>query len=135
MPDPQPRHVKSSVHQGVLVLTITETQLHGDRLVDSLRRELAASVAAPEAQRVVLNLQNVRSISSAAFRPLLSLRQKMEERGGRLVLCHLAPVVAEAFRATRLLSTSRMSSASSFEVQPDVDRALAVLNPSAADAE
>jgi anti-anti-sigma factor len=117
--------------QGVLVLTVTEAELHGDRLLNSLRQQLEEAVGQGNAKKVVLNLQQVRSLSSAAFRPLLTLRRHLEERGGQLALCGLAPVVAEAFRATRMISSSR-SSAATFDAHPDVAAAVAAL---ASDAE
>src|SRR5690348_14790577 len=108
---PKPPLLKS-VTQGVLVLTIQEPQLQGDRLLKALGRELDQAVAAPEVRNVVLDFRNVKSLTSAAFRPLLALRRALEERGGRVAFCHLTPVVAEAFRATRMISTSRASGTS-----------------------
>jgi anti-anti-sigma factor len=128
MPEPQYRHLKGRTEQGVLVLTITEPQLQGDTLVDSLRRELRTAVGEPPAvQKVVLDLHLVRSVSSEAFRPLLSLRRKLGEIGGSMALCNLSPVVARTFQVTRLVSTSR-SSTPPFEMEPDVASAIALLN-------
>jgi anti-anti-sigma factor len=130
MPTTPKPHLAQAVHQGVLVLTVLEPQLQGDRQVTALRHELDRAVAPPDVRHVVLDLHEVKALSSAAFRPLLSLRHDLERRGSRLVLCNLAPVVAEAFRATRLLSTSR-ASAASFEVQPTLSAAVASLRPAA----
>jgi anti-anti-sigma factor len=124
-----PRHLKTRVQEGVLVLTITEPQLHGDKLAHALRQELLAVIAQPASSKVALDLQPVQAMSSEAFRPLLSLRRKLEEAGGRLVLCNLAPAVAKTLQATRLLSTGR-AGAPSFEVQADVAAAVAILNSS-----
>jgi anti-anti-sigma regulatory factor len=60
----------------------------------------------------------------------LSLRRHLQEAGGRLVLCNLAPAVAQAFQTTRLISTSRSSTAG-LEVKPDLASALASLNQEA----
>ncbi len=127
MPEPHYRLVKGRVEQGVLVLTIAEPQLERDALVDALRRELMAAVEPPGIHKVVLDFQRVRTFSSAAFRPLISLRRRLEDTGSQLVLCNLSPVVAKTFQATRLISSSRSSTAS-FMVQPDVDTAIASLN-------
>src|SRR5262245_13478370 len=111
------------MEQGVLVLTITEAQLEGDALVEALRRELLAAVDPPGVHKVVLDFQRVKSFSSAAFRPLISLRRRLEATGARMVLCNLSPVVAKTFQATRLISSSRSSTAS-FLVQLDVASAI-----------
>jgi len=133
MPEPQYRHLKGHTEQGVLVLTITEPQLQGDTLVESLRRELRAAVIEPGAQKVVLDFRLVRSVSSEAFRPLLSLRRKLGEKKGRMALCNLSPVVAKTFQVTRLVSTSR-SSTPPFEMEQDVAAAITLLNKGATEA-
>jgi len=130
MPDPQYHHLKGRTEQGVLVLTITEPQLQGDTLVEALRRELRTAVGEPAAQKVVLDFQLVRSVASEAFRPLLSLRRKLGETGGRMALCNLSPVVAKTFQVTRMVGTGR-SSTSPFETGSDVPAAIALLNKSA----
>jgi anti-anti-sigma factor len=127
MSEPQFRYLKGRTEQGVLVLTITEPQLQGDTLVESLRRELRAAVSQPGTQKVVLDFRLVKSVSSEAFRPLLSLRRILGEAGGRMALCNLSPVVAKTFQVTRLVSTSR-SSTPPFEMEQDVAAAVALLN-------
>jgi anti-anti-sigma factor len=127
MPEPQYRHLKGRTEQGVLVLSITEPQLQGDTLVESLRRELRTAVGELKEQKVVLDFRLVRSVASEAFRPLLSLRRKLEETGGRMALCNLSPVVAKTFQVTRMVSPSR-SSAPPFEMEQDVPAAVALLN-------
>jgi anti-anti-sigma factor len=122
--------VARSTHQGVLVLTVLAPQLHGDGLVRAVGHELDQAAALDGAAGLVLDLRHVRSLSSAAFRPLVSLRRALQARGGRLVLCNLSPVVAETFRVTRLVSTSP-SSASTFEVRPDLAAAVAYLQSTA----
>ena len=133
MPTPPKAQLQKSVIQGVLVLSLQEEQLQGDRLLRALGRELDQALADREVRHVVLDFRNVKSLSSAAFRPLLSMRRVLEERGGRVAFCHLTPVVAETFRATRMLSTSRTSSAS-FEVQPTLAAAVTALSRDAAPA-
>ena len=120
----RPHLLKSRSEQGVLILTITAPHLGGDALVHELGEELSAAVNGAQAPKVVLDFQPVTALASAGFRPLLSLRRKIEERGGRLVLCNMGPVVEQAWRATRLISTSR-SSAAAFDLQPTLAAALA----------
>jgi anti-anti-sigma factor len=124
--DRGPRHLKSRTERGVLILTVTEPQVRGDALVNGLRHDLLAAVAGVRAPKVVLDFHTVTALSSEGFRPLLSLRRTVEEQGGRLVLCNLTPVVAQAFQVTRMISSSR-SSAATFEVQPDLAAAVATL--------
>ena len=119
-------HVTRSTCQGVLVLTVTESHLHGDGLMSALGHELEEAAARDRAGGVVLDLARVGYLSSAAFRPLLGLRRALRARGSRLVLCNLSPLVAEVFRVTRLVSPGQ-TSASTFDVRPDVAAAVAFL--------
>ena len=125
-------HLRSRTERGVLVLTITEPQLLGDKLVHALRQELMAVSAQPGTRKIVLDLQPVKVLASEAFRPLLTLRRTVQERGGQLVLCNLAPTVAKVLHDTRLMTTSR-SSGAVFDVQADVAAALASLADAAAE--
>jgi anti-anti-sigma factor len=108
-------------------LTFTVPQMHGDALMEELRQELLTAVIRAQASRVVLDFRNVEYLSSAGFRPLLSLRRHLHEKGGSMVLCGLAPEVAEVFHVTRMISTSR-SSPAPFDVEDDVPAAMARLN-------
>ncbi len=114
-----PQHVTCPV----VVLRISPASVTGDTLADELRDELLALYLSAHAQHVVLDFTAVRYLSSAGFRPLLRLNRQVRERGGRLVLCQLAPEIQEIFAVTRLISTTRMMPAT-FEVQPDVPSAV-----------
>ena len=124
MSQPSYSHFTTQTLDGVLVLTITEPQVHGDALADRLRQDFLAAVDQTAARKIVIDFRNVTYISTAAFRPLLSLRRKLEQAGGRMVLCNLAPLVLEVFQVLRLTSTSR-SYPATFDVQPDLATAVA----------
>lgn len=132
MPESPYSHFTTQTLDGVLVLTITEPQVHGDALADRLRQDFLAMVEQTAARRIVIDFRNVTYLSSAAFRPLLSLRRKLEEVGGHLVLCNLTPLVLDVFQILRLASTSR-SYPATFEVQPDVAAAVAFLQQAGAE--
>jgi anti-anti-sigma factor len=130
MPGTAETHLTRATREGVLVLTIRAAQLQGDRLLTALRHDLEQAIGWGEAGDVVLDLRHVQSLSSAALRPLLSLRRDLEERGRRLVLCELSPAVTGVFRAVRVIGGSR-ASAAVFEVQPDLDAAVTHLGRAA----
>jgi anti-anti-sigma factor len=120
------KHFDTQVQDGVLILTIKDTHLHGDQLADQLRSEMIDAVEQSGLNKVVLDLRHVEYLSSVAFRPLLSMRRKIEEMKGRMVLCNLATLVADVFRMLRLISSSR-SYPATFEVVADVPAALEAL--------
>ena len=92
-------------------------------MAQNLVEETQAAVAHADAKKVVIDLEHVQYLTSANFRPLLALRKKLNEVGGRMVLCSLAQVVVEMFQTTRLIGAK----GAFFEVQPDVDAAVASL--------
>ena len=130
MPEQTPL-VKNSIEQGVLVLTLTSPRVQGEETAEALRQELTAALEQSGIYQVVVDFRNARFLSSAAFRPLLLLRRKLQEQGGRLLLCNLSRTVADVFRTTRLISDSGDVTAM-FEMEPDLPAALARLNAPAA---
>jgi anti-anti-sigma factor len=118
------KHFDSSMREGVLILTLKDTHLHGDQLADQLRSEMLAALDRSGSNKIILDFRNVEYLSILAFRPLLSLRRKIEELNGRMVLCSLATLVSDVFRMLRLTSSSR-SYPATFEVFADIPTALA----------
>ncbi len=115
-----------------IVLRIEPSQLVGEIIADAIREEFRERGKLVGARHVVVDFQPVTYLSSASFRPLLSLLREVRAHGGRLVLCNLQPDVHEVFTVTRLIS-SQGATPAAFEVQTDVPAAIASLNtPSAA---
>jgi anti-anti-sigma factor len=110
----------------VVVLRFAVTELKGDEMADEVREQFLAVYESAHAVNAIVDFHTIKYLSSAGFRPLLSLQRKVRERGGRLVLCNLDPKVEDIFSVTRLISTGEPSRAT-FEVQPDVTTALASL--------
>jgi anti-anti-sigma factor len=122
MPDSPYQHLECQA----IVLTVTEPQLQGDPISEQLRADLLNALERSRARNVVLDFQNIKFVSSVAFRPLLSLHRHLKEQGGRLVLCGMSERVAEVFHVTRLVSTAG-TLAAPFELQADVPAAIASL--------
>ncbi len=116
----------SHVQCPVVVLTVTEDQILGDELADVLRDQLLAVAVQSQARNAILDFQHVKFLSSAGFRPLLSLHRLLRQQNGKLLLCGLCPEVYEIFEVTRLICTKGVTRAP-FEVFPDVPSAVASL--------
>src|SRR5947209_5887172 len=129
MSQPPSAPVSSRLEQGVLVLTINESRLRSDAfdLLEAVRQELAAAVAAAPTRNVALDLSRVEYLGSAGFRPLLGLRRQIQDLGGQLVLCNLSPDVEEVLLVTRLIDPAGAGPAT-FAVERDVPAAIARLN-------
>jgi anti-anti-sigma factor len=125
---PEPA-VRSSVENGVLVLTVLWSQIEGEDAAHALGREIQEALARTRATAVVVDLQHTRFVSSAAFWPLLNLRRQLQPKGGRLMICGLSGAVEDVFTTTRMVSTGGAVDAP-FQMAPD--RAAAVARLSAA---
>jgi anti-anti-sigma factor len=124
MPQTNYRHLTSRVESGVLVITITEPQLQDEAMAQAVQDELLAAVSVSVRSNVVVDLQNIRYVSSVAFRPLLRLRREIQDSGGRLILCGLTRIVGDVFYTTRLVSADGTFVAP-FEMEADVPAAIA----------
>jgi len=100
---------------GVLLLTVTVPQID-DTNADRLGQEMERASATAAQPRVVLNLERIDYLSSAALGIFIAFRQKLDREGGKLRLCGLQANIAQVFRLTKLDRA--------FDIRPDLDRAL-----------
>lgn len=113
----------SSVDQGVLVLIVTQPRIQGEETAQQLREEMQRAFEQAGVNRVIVDLQHVRYLSSVAFWPLLSLRRQLREASGRMIICGLSGDLEDVFTTTRMISTGGAVDAP-FEVAPDAAAAL-----------
>jgi anti-anti-sigma factor len=123
------RYAKGRVQGDVLVLDVTAPQLLDDVLADGFPGELHAALTCSRARKVVLNLAEVKAVCSGALVALLEVQQAVRNRGGRLVLCGLSGVLAEAFHIVGLSQTPGRPAP--FETAPEVAAALTRLTETA----
>lgn len=131
MTEPQYRYLRRTMQQGILVLAVTQPQIRsGDfALVDALRQEMLDAVGHDKGCQVVVDLSAVEYLGSGGFRPLLSLRKRLQEGGGDLLLCGLGREVHEVLLTSRLINAAGTADAP-FAVAPDVPHAVAHLKAS-----
>ncbi len=118
--------LRSTLEQGVLVLTIVQPRIQGEEVAQSLREEMHSAVKRAAVNRVVIDLQHARYLSSVAFWPLLSLRRQLLDAGGRLIICGLTGDIEDVFMTTKMISPGGEIDAP-FEVAPDADAAVSRL--------
>jgi anti-anti-sigma factor len=117
------------VEQDVLVLTILQRRIQGEEVAQELREEMQAAVDQAGRNRVVIDLQHTEYLSSVAFWPLLSLRRRLLDAGGRLIICGLTGDIQDVFATTKMISTGGAADAP-FEVAADAPEAVARLRGS-----
>ncbi len=124
MADPNFDHISCRKEPGILVMVLADEKIQGDELGDAIRRELLAALEHYGVNKVVIDFRNVEYLSSAGFRPLLSLHRKLNETRGRMIFCNMSAEIVEIFTVTRLISSTRSANAP-FEKAGDLADALA----------
>jgi anti-anti-sigma factor len=115
--------LRTSVEQDILVLTIVQPRIQGEEIAHQLREEMQLALQGAGVNRVVLDFQHVRYLSSVAFWPLLTLRRQLLNSGGRLLICGLSGDIEDVFMTTKMISSGGMADAP-FEVASDVAAAI-----------
>jgi anti-anti-sigma factor len=110
----------------VVVLSLNEPQINNDVVAEALRDEMLSLYTGVGAVHAVIDFHKVQYLSSAGFRPLLSLNRQVRERGGRLVLCNMQPQVQEVFAVTRLIDPDGKTR-TAFHGEPTTPDAVAYL--------
>jgi anti-sigma B factor antagonist len=123
----QYQHIAAREQNGVLVVSVNIQRLSSYELAEAMGRELLEAVSGKPAPKVVVDLSKLAYLSSVGYGPLITLRSRVRESGGRLVLCGLSGVVKEMFEATRLLINPN-SPKSLFEFKQTVDESVAALS-------
>jgi anti-anti-sigma factor len=80
-----------------LVATIQRVILD-DMAMASIRQDLLQRLDGHEVRDVVLNFRKVKYVSSGALGMLITFHQKLNQLGGRLILCNVAAGIAEGNR-------------------------------------
>lgn len=99
---------------------VSVVRLLDDKVIDADRiatlGEELMSLAGNEGGRVLINMDNVRFLSSSAINKLIVLERRISSNGGNLKLSNLSPEVQEVFNITQLHSV--------FDIRPDEEEAL-----------
>ena len=99
---------------GVAIELLTE-----DVNLEQFGHELFALVEQFGCRRLVVNLQEVRVVTSAGLGKMITLHRKMHRHEGHVVFCHVQKAVEEVLRTSRLITY--------LQIAPDIDAALKAL--------
>ena|SRR5271166_6166225 len=78
----------------------TVVHLTGPKIELEARESLYRLIEQQAIQKLVLNLEDVKVLTSAPIGMLVNLRNKMGSVGGMLVLCRVSPDIREILRLT-----------------------------------
>ena len=108
----------------VVVAHISRQNLSEEENIDELGQEFSILVEHYGCRHLVVDLESVSLVTSAALGKLISLHRNLHRREGRLVVCGVKGMVLEVMQTARLTDYFKMAATP--------DEALAVLNQSVA---
>jgi anti-sigma B factor antagonist len=106
-----PRHVHMEQTGGVIVLRFDADEAVMPETIEAIGRRLLDSIVVENPLFLVVNLDRVRSLSSATLGKLIGLKKRVRADQGKFRLCGLHPDLLEVFQLTHL---DRV-----FEIYPD----------------
>ena len=87
---------------GIAVVRFTNKVLRDDRIIRTLFDQLDEQLIAAGRTRIVMNFGGLEAFASYAIGRLIALNDRLPHQGGRLALCHLAPMVGEIIDIMKL---------------------------------
>ena len=92
------------------VVRFKRKRILDEETVRFIDEHLNSLVDQRDCKKLLLNLQDVEYLSSAALGELINLHKKMMSRSGQLSICNVIPHILEVFSITRLDKTFRIDS-------------------------
>jgi anti-anti-sigma factor len=120
------QYLTSRYEQGILVIEVLATKLNDDSLVFALRDEIVSAIRSSESDDVIIDMKNVKYLTSIALLPFVGIRSAAEQRGGRVVLCEPAGIVVDVLSVSQLIVESR-DHARHLQMADSLESAIAIL--------
>ena len=86
----------------VTVVNFVDRKILDEQNIQVIGEQLFRLVDEEGWRKILLNFSNVEYLSSAALAKLITLNKKLQQAGGRLVLCNIDPQIYEVFEITKL---------------------------------
>lgn len=100
----KPRPKISTIVQkdNIAVVTILESRILDESNVNEIGRQLMELVTKQYMIKMIIDLGEVKYLSSAVLRQLIALYKQIKQENGDLKLCRVNPEVREVFKITQL---------------------------------
>ena len=86
----------------VTVVNFTDRKILDEQNIQVIGEQLFSLVDEAGRRKILLNFGNVEYLSSAALAKLITLNKKVQQMGGRLILCNIDTQIYEVFEITKL---------------------------------
>ena len=118
----QPAFVTVEQHDQAIVARMTRSQLSEEDNIDQMAQELLTLIDQFQCQRLVLSMDVVNFITSAALGKLIVIHRKLHRKDGLLIVCDVRDSVAAVLKASKLNEY--------FTIAPDMSQALLLASAS-----
>ena len=98
-----PSYFQLAHEQDVTIARCTLRRLTEEENLEEVGHELFSLVDQYDRRKIVLDLETVEFLTSAALGKFITLHRKLHRHQGRLILCRLVPQVKEVMRLSRLI--------------------------------
>ncbi|MBV9125895.1 MAG: STAS domain-containing protein [Planctomycetes bacterium] len=100
----QPRRRRLEVEDigDVTVVNFTDRKILDEQNIQVIGEQLFSLVDEVGRRKILLNFGNVEYLSSAALAKLITLNKKLQQVGGKLILCNISDQIYEVFEITKL---------------------------------
>jgi len=92
----------SHVQDDVTIVNFTEAKVVDQRNIDLIGAELTKMAESGAVSKMLINMEDVRFLSSAMLGKLISLHKVLRTKKAALKLCNIVPEIFEVFEITRL---------------------------------
>src|SRR5713101_7214094 len=99
---PRRRRLEAEEIGDVTVVSFMDRKILDEQNIQVIGEQLFSLVDEAGRRKILLNFGNVEYLSSAALAKLITLNKKLQQAGGRLVLCNIDPQIYEVFEITKL---------------------------------
>lgn len=117
-----PKYLHLKTADDIVIVGVAVDLLTEEANLEQFGHELFALVEQFGCRRLVVNLSEVRVVTSAGLGKMITLHRKMHRHQGTVLFCNLQPAVEEVLRTSRLITY--------LQVAQNVDAALAALGKS-----
>jgi anti-sigma B factor antagonist len=101
--------------KGVSIVEFADRRILDEMCILEIQEEMEKLIETKGGGNLVLSFKSVEHLSSAALGMLITLKNKVEERQGKLKLSDINPQIFEVFKITRL---NKM-----FDIHPTIEQA------------
>src|SRR5437868_15241692 len=86
----------------VTVVNFTDKKILDEQNIQVIGEQLFSLIDELGRKKILLNFGNVEYLSSAALGKFITLNKKVNQAGGKLILCCIDPQIYEVFEITKL---------------------------------